>query len=750
MSKKGQQTLFDLKFVSSAAENGKRKSSDENKDQKYDKNKRKRTFQEGWKERYPWVDQDDDGLMFCKYCRSFPEFANKSSALYKGTTNLKIDPLISHDKTNEHLTVSKHYLTKKNPISNDQNNNEAVAEYRNKLLPVIKDTEIGKAFYKLSEEEKKKMTVLFNTAYAVARNGKPFSDYLYIYELNSLNGLDINGQYNNIIACENFIEAISQTLRERICDEVLMTNCVSILADGSTDAAILEQEIVYLRYVHPISGIPVCRQIDIIAVKSSDASGVLGALNAAVENGLNLKMTDFHPDNKGTPSLIMANFDGASVNFGSKSGVVAQMKKDFTNILALQCVAHKLELSILDAVKCWKYLSDTFEDIIKGIFKFYHYSPKRRRELRAIAEILEKELIHFSNVKQVRWLASKARAIDAVKKNFEQVVTHLEHNNLSSTYTEGASKALGYVKKITTVKFVKVLHFMLDFLPVVANLSKSFQSETVLLCEVTILVDGAILALEGLKTSNGANMKEFLENFDTVTSKYGNVKLTNKPQTLNYSDDADVKKFLSDVITYLMKRFDALYKPPFSLFSVFNVKNWPVLVPELGKYGVDEIMSIVSHECFSFLFNEAEKAVVLSQWSLLKAKVRHLRHVSLVDIYSSVIAEDRQSKHLPVICKVIEVMMTLSPSTASCERGFSTQNIVKTNRRTKLTQNNLRNQLLLMLEGPDLKDFRAEKSIAQWLLSANKSRHVHGHKLHEKDSEYDDETNMSYDASKVN
>ena len=50
--------------------------------------------------------------------------------------------------------------------------------------------------------------------------------------------------------------------------------------------------------------------------------------------------------------------------------------------------------------------------------------------------------------------------------------------------------------------------------------------------------------------------------------------------------------------------------------------------------------------------------------------------------------------------------MTLSPSTASCERGFSSQNIVKTAGRTKLTQINLRKQLhvVVILGGPDFKE----------------------------------------------
>lgn len=73
------------------------------------------------------------------------------------------------------------------------------------------------------------------------------------------------------------------------------------------------------------------------------------------------------------------------------------------------------------------------------------------------------------------------------------------------------------LKNLQLLNLLLFFHFMLDFLPVVANLSKSFQSETLSLCEVTILVDGTILALEALKTSNGKNLQDFLETFNTET-----------------------------------------------------------------------------------------------------------------------------------------------------------------------------------------------------------------------------------------
>ena len=125
-------------------------------------------------------------------------------------------------------------------------------------------------------------------------------------------------------------------------------------------------------------------------------------------------------------------------------------------------------------------------------------------------------------------------------------------------------------------------------------------------------------------------MQNFLETFDIETLKYGNVKLTNKPLTLSYSD----------VITYVTKRVEALYTPLLTVLH-FQCKiklactcTWARTV-----WCQKELISIVNHESFFFLFIEEERAVVVSHWSPFRAKVRHLKHLPLVDIYSSVIVD---------------------------------------------------------------------------------------------------------------
>jgi hypothetical protein len=97
--------------------------------------------------------------------------------------------------------------------------------------------------------------------------------------------------------------------------------------------------------------------------------------------------------------------------------------------MGLHCVAHKLELAAHDATKSYKYL-EQMESTIKGIFSFYHYSPRRKNEVKAIAEILDVDFAHMSDIKQVRLMSSKSRAVSALEQNLKAVAGHLEHNSL--------------------------------------------------------------------------------------------------------------------------------------------------------------------------------------------------------------------------------------------------------------------------------------------------------------------------------
>lgn len=323
----------------------------------------------------------------------------------------------------------------------------------------LADTALGKAIIKkkCTPEQANRYAVLFNTAYGVAKQGKPFSDFLYVMEIQRKNKVDIGEQYMNLEGCKLFIRWITKQMKQELVTEIKNSPFMSILSDGSTDTGVLEQEIVYVRYIDVKEMIPVTTFVNIVELKSANSEGVLNAILSALAD-LQFDKDSLKHDTDG-PKLVCANFDGASVNFGSKSGVFQKIKEFVPEVIGIHCIAHKLELAVLDANKKFSYMS-TFEATVKGVSKFYFFSPKRRRELKEISELFNNDFAHLGHIKGVRWLSSKERALKALVKNLEAVVVHLEHSFERGGRADDANKAKGYHTEVTSLRFLKVLYFL--------------------------------------------------------------------------------------------------------------------------------------------------------------------------------------------------------------------------------------------------------------------------------------------------
>ncbi|KAG1684938.1 Zinc transporter Slc39a7 [Nymphon striatum] len=101
------------------------------------------------------------------------------------------------------------------------------------------------------------------------------------------------------------------------------------------------------------------------------------------------------------------------------------------------------------------------------------------------------------------------------------------------------------------------------------------------------------------------------------------------------------------------------------------------------------------------------------------------------EAYESVLA-DNQNDSLTAILPIINIMLTISPSTAQCERGFSAMNGLKTQYRTSLNQNSLSHLMRVKVDGPSVKDFNPTDSLVTWINSGKSTKHLKGHKLSEK------------------
>ena len=163
---------------------------------------------------------------------------------------------------------------------------------------------------------------------------------------------------------------------------------------------------------------------------------------------------------------------------GYKSGVQKRFKDNQAALIYTHCVAHRLELAVLDAIKFDDDYLELFDSTIKGIFKFYYYSTVRRKELRAIGELLHEEFKQLGLMKNIRWLASRSRALSILDTNYKVLVYDLESKSYGTNET--ASKARGYVEFIRQPQFLFYLHFFQDIVSILKrcfiDISKGFTA----------------------------------------------------------------------------------------------------------------------------------------------------------------------------------------------------------------------------------------------------------------------------------
>ena len=229
-----------------------------------------------------------------------------------GTYKFRKDPLYKHEKRTCHIACvnQQYYLDSKGKLG------------------TATSTAIGRGIWVLYEKHHKMLMIMFNTAYGLAKKIRPFTDFptaCCIQEKNGLVGL-FDEIYITDKAAKHFTSSIAKTLRQKTAADVHKARFMSVMSDGSTDTTIVEHEVVYVRYVD--LGNPVTKLASIQALEHGNAEGV----HQCVMKGLatmELTADKLQPADSAFPTLVCANFDGASVMMGSKSGVSTRIQQSF-------------------------------------------------------------------------------------------------------------------------------------------------------------------------------------------------------------------------------------------------------------------------------------------------------------------------------------------------------------------------------------------------------------------------------------
>ena len=403
--------------------------------------------------------------------------------------------------------------------------------------------------------------------------------------------------------------------------------CFSLGADLGTDKSGRPQECILLRGVDEDEGELEIHGLGYDQVRHANASCCLDSLfNKMQVHGITKEQA--------MKKWICLGADGASVNMGQYAGVkgLIQLSNGDAGtkpglvylglwwVIVLHCVNHLLELGLKDLGEVEPYIK-IFDEILTKVFKIYHFSSQMMLDMEGLAALQDEDFTQLGGLNQIRWAPSQHRAIEKIDSNFPLLCKHLEHIAADRKHKRNA-ECHGVLTAMTSVKFVKMLMFLLDMHMITKVFSLSLQKKKLLVLEVKPFLQRALVDLDNLKGGKGKHMLTFAREF-AKTGQYKGVVLNRvryetrathqsrmdefvAPSEHQLSEtDASIESelfksfdfYVNYVKQSLKERFGPLSDEPLCWFSVFDHNVWPDDREALNIYGDKEIEKLVGHFC---------------------------------------------------------------------------------------------------------------------------------------------------------
>ncbi|PIK53263.1 putative zinc finger protein [Apostichopus japonicus] len=600
----------------------------------YDQTKRQRSFQNSWLA-HPnfklWLRYDKEtALMFCNICEQWATSTGQAmgkTEFVKGCSSLRIESLHKHAKSETHTGA----VAAKGAAEAPPGTSTA-----DKLLRQMNQTVINR------------LEVMFRTCHFLAKKARPFADFVEQCDLDEAKGVDVGQTYRTEPKCREFTDAISEIQRQNLEKEISDSKFFSVMCDEATDAAVVEQIILFVSNYGKVT----TRFLSIQKLERATAANCYGEIIAALHEYCGIQEPELWS------KLVGFGSDGASVMTGRRSGVGARMKEHQPKLQTVHCIAHRLELAIKQASKNVPMVCKMDQFLI-NIFLFYHNSTLNRGLLRRTAEALGVTRFIPTRTGGTRWIGHTQNALTNLLSGYPAIVQHLleikEHNQTSN---DSKGKSAGFLKLLLSRPFLGFLHFMVDVTNILGRLSRTFQRMDMNLPEMPKLVKDTVTSLDKLKSH--------------IT------------EAINIRFDIDAIQLAAA--------------------KVINFKSWPIEAER--DFGDAEIAELVDY--FSPVLEKAGTNTnsIEMEWSSVKESA----YTDYKPVYNASWEQLGVKYRVDAenLFSLVDLILTIPAHSVECERGFSQMKRVKTDWRNQLTSTALTSTLRILMEGPSIKEFVPE------------------------------------------
>ena len=438
------------------------------------------------------------------------------------------------------------------------------------------------------------------------------------------------------------------------------------------------------------------------------------------------------------------------------------------------CMAHRLELAIKDALKGTSF--DLVDEMLLRLYYIYDKSAKKCRELEGIVSDL-KDCFQFDDdgvrplrASGSRWVCHKLNAMRRVLSKYGAYTSHLatlsEDSSVKSTDRE---KLKGYIHKWTNAKYLLGCAIFIDVLTPCAIFSKTMQSDTLdILGALTCLI-------RTTKETNKLSSKP-LEQWSTYSSTLQKISedagepvyqcqsLKSFPQAKHHYEN-NYATYCSKVNTCIKARMQwSDLQIIRDIIFVLGTQGWQKLLDkdqdistlttepssstaiidvDQGDDFIDSELKAIDRlvERFEFLLQSAgaDTDLIKPEFEALLSYAGHFIQLSTND-YQSVwwrIFHSPNCNEWTNLLVFIQLLFALPASNGKIERVFSQLNVIKTDKRTALSNDTMYDLLVIKTNKYALKDFSPDSSIRLWWEAKTRRPNQHKRKryaVHKKPS----------------
>lgn len=385
--------------------------------------------------------------------------------------------------------------------------------------------------------------------------------------------------------------------------------------------------------------------------------------------------------------------DGASTMMGRHNSVSKLLQNDIPHLFILKCVCHSFALV---ASYASREIPDEVENLCKHIYNYFK-SFKRLTEYREFQNFVDIKPHKILHPCQVRWL-SMVEVVNRLLEQYNALQLYFRQEYFENKTNQVLTIIHSSLENVITKLYLEFLKYVLCLF---TDINKEFQSEHpkiyVLYAKIkqvyiTLLenyIDPNYLANISIEQAQFRNPEHFL-NIDSIyLGPYVAATLGNSD--INFpKHEAD--RFKKRCLAFYIEAANQIYQRfPFQGNTAEILKQMDIINPlNVKSRKHNSIVPLAVH--FKYILGEDLMAIDV-EWRLLRNESLMLTMdtTDVVEFWQkikTILNPDGTEKYRQVIT-LVELILCLPHSSATCERLFSAINLNKTKLRNKLSTESL-------------------------------------------------------------